>query len=74
MWSIANIYLMLQRVHHDVAEQLEQQTKQRLEVTHQIALADEARGWAEEQRKFPLERRKQEDELKQVMQQEQQFG
>jgi RNA polymerase-associated protein CTR9 len=74
MWSIANIYLMLQRVYHDAAEQLEQQTKQRLEVTRQIPLADEARRWAEEQRKFPLERRKQEDKLKQVMQQEQHFG
>jgi RNA polymerase-associated protein CTR9 len=58
------------KVHRDAAGQVEQQTKQRLEVTHQIALADEARRRAEEQRKFHLERRKQEDELKQVMQQE----
>jgi RNA polymerase-associated protein CTR9 len=36
-------------------------------------LADEARRRAEEQRKFPLERRKQEDKLKQAMQQEQHF-
>jgi RNA polymerase-associated protein CTR9 len=55
------------KVHCDAAEQVEQQTKQRFEVTRQIALADEARRRAEEQRKFPLERRKQEDELKQVM-------
>jgi RNA polymerase-associated protein CTR9 len=61
------------KVHRDAAEQAEQQTKQRLEVTRQIALADEARRRAEEQRKFQLERRKQEDELKQVMQQEQHF-
>lgn len=61
------------KVHRDAAEQAEQQTKQRLEVTRQIALADEARRRAEEQRKFQLERRKQEDELKQVMQQEQNF-
>ncbi|VAI61180.1 unnamed protein product [Triticum turgidum subsp. durum] len=61
------------KVHRDAAEQAEKQTKQKLEVTRQIALADEARRRAEEQRKFQLERRKQEDELKQVMQQEQHF-
>jgi RNA polymerase-associated protein CTR9 len=61
------------KVHRDAAEQVEQQTKQRLEVTRQIALADEARRRVEEQRKIQLEKRKQEDELKQVMQQEQHF-
>lgn len=61
------------KVHRDAAEQAEQQNKQKLEVARQIALAEEARRRAEEQRKFQLERRKQEDELKQVMQQEQHF-
>lgn len=61
------------KVHRDAAEQAEQQNRQKLEVARQIALAEEARRRAEEQRKFQLERRKQEDELKQVMQQEQHF-
>lgn len=42
------------KVHRDAAEQAEKQTKQKLEVTRQIALADEARRRAEEQRKFQV--------------------
>ncbi|XP_068663134.1 protein CTR9 homolog [Aristolochia californica] len=61
------------KVHCEAAEREEQQNRQRLEVARQVTLAEEARHKAEEQRKFQLERRKQEDELKQVMQQEQHF-
>eukprot|EP00267_Zea_mays_P058031 XP_023158067.1 protein CTR9 homolog [Zea mays] len=61
------------KVHRDAAEQAEQQNKQKMEVARQIALADEARRRAEEQRKFQLERRREEDELKQVKQQEEHF-
>ncbi len=39
------------KVHRDAAEQAEQQNKQKMEVARQIALADEARRKAEEQRK-----------------------
>ncbi|TVU30164.1 hypothetical protein EJB05_21773 [Eragrostis curvula] len=61
------------KVHRDAAEQAEQQNKQKMEVARQIALADEARRIAEEQRKLQLEKRREEDELKQVMQQEEHF-
>ncbi|ONM14798.1 Protein CTR9-like protein [Zea mays] len=61
------------KVHRDAAEQAEQQNKQKMEVARQIALAEEARRRAEEQRKFQLERRREEDELKQVKQQEEHF-
>ncbi|RLN07648.1 hypothetical protein C2845_PM11G03610 [Panicum miliaceum] len=61
------------KVHRDAAEQAEQQNKQKMEVARQIALAEEARRRAEEQRKFQLERRKEEDELKQIKQQEEHF-
>lgn len=42
------------KVHRDAAEQAEQQNKQKMEVARQIALADEARRRAEEQRKFQV--------------------
>ncbi|PVH66334.1 hypothetical protein PAHAL_1G211100 [Panicum hallii] len=61
------------KVHRDAAEQAEQQNKQKMEVARQIALAEEARRRAEEQRKFQLERRREEDELKQIKQQEEHF-
>ncbi|CAL4888031.1 unnamed protein product [Urochloa decumbens] len=61
------------KVHRDAAEQTEQQNKQKMEVARQIALAEEARRRAEEQRKFQLERRREEDELKQIKQQEEHF-
>ncbi|XP_010261923.1 PREDICTED: protein CTR9 homolog [Nelumbo nucifera] len=61
------------KVHCEAAEREEQQNRQRLEVARQVTLAEEARRKAEEQRKFQLEKRKQEDELKKVMQQEQHF-
>ncbi|CAL9062608.1 unnamed protein product [Musa banksii] len=61
------------KVHCEAAEREEQQNRQRLEVARQVSLAEEARRKAEEQRKFQLEKRKQEDELKQVMQQEEHF-
>lgn len=59
------------KVHCEAAEREDQQNKQRLELARQVILAEENRRKAEEQRKFQLEKRKQEDELKQVMQQEQ---
>ncbi|XP_078429953.1 binding protein [Wolffia australiana] len=61
------------KVHCEVAEREEQQTRQRLEAARQATLAEEARRKAEEQKKFQMERRKQEDELKRVMEQEQHF-
>lgn len=60
-------------VHREAAEREEQQNRQRLDLARQMALAEEARRKAEEQRKFQLERRKQEDELKRVRQQEEHF-
>jgi RNA polymerase-associated protein CTR9 len=42
------------KVHRDAAEQTEQQNKQKMEVARQIALADEARRRAEEQRKLQV--------------------
>ncbi|XP_059634757.1 protein CTR9 homolog [Cornus florida] len=59
------------KVHCEAAEREEQQNKQRQELARQVTIAEEARRKAEEQRKFQLEKRKQEDELKKVMQQEQ---
>ncbi|CAA6659094.1 unnamed protein product [Spirodela intermedia] len=62
------------KVHCEVAEREEQQTRQRLEAARQATLAEEARRKAEEQKNFRrLERRKQEDELKKVMEQEEHF-
>ncbi|CAK7352480.1 unnamed protein product [Dovyalis caffra] len=61
------------KVHREAAEREEQQNRQRLDLARQMALAEEARRKAEEQRKFQLERRKQEDELKRVRQQEEHF-
>lgn len=61
------------KVHCEAAEREEQQNRQRLEVARQVSLAEEAKRKAEEQRKYQLERRKQEDELKRVMQQEENF-
>ncbi|KAG2650481.1 hypothetical protein PVAP13_1NG163900 [Panicum virgatum] len=61
------------KVHRDAAEQAEQQNKQKMEVARQIALAEEACRMAEEQRKFQLERRREEDELKQIKEQEEYF-
>ncbi|KAB5552511.1 hypothetical protein DKX38_009822 [Salix brachista] len=60
-------------VHREAAEREEQQNRQRLDLARQMALAEDARRKAEEQRKFQLERRKQEDELKRVRQQEEHF-
>uniref|UniRef100_A0A6N2MLX0 Uncharacterized protein n=1 Tax=Salix viminalis TaxID=40686 RepID=A0A6N2MLX0_SALVM len=60
-------------VHREAAEREEQQNRQRLDLARQVALAEDARRKAEEQRKFQLERRKQEDELKRVRQQEEHF-
>lgn len=59
--------------HLEAAIREEQQIRQRQEVARQVALAEEARRKAEEHRKFQLERRKQEDELKRVRQQEEHF-
>lgn len=42
------------KIHRDAAEQAEQQNKQKMEVARQIALAEEARRRAEEQRKFQV--------------------
>jgi RNA polymerase-associated protein CTR9 len=42
------------KVHRDATEQTEQQNKQKMEVARQIALADEARRRAEEQRKLQV--------------------
>ncbi|KDP33904.1 hypothetical protein JCGZ_07475 [Jatropha curcas] len=61
------------KVHREAAEREEQQNRQRQEVARQMALAEDARRKAEEQRKFQLERRKQENELKRVRQQEEHF-
>ncbi|WOK96671.1 hypothetical protein Cni_G05378 [Canna indica] len=61
------------KVHCEAAEREEQQNRQRLEVARQVSLAEEARRKAEEHRKFQMEKRKQEDELKQVLQQEEHF-
>ncbi|KAG5243516.1 RNA polymerase-associated protein [Salix suchowensis] len=60
-------------VHREAAEREEQQNRQRIDLARQMALAEDARRKAEEQRKFQLERRKQEDELKRVRQQEEHF-
>ncbi|XP_042401148.1 protein CTR9 homolog isoform X2 [Zingiber officinale] len=65
--------LEVAKVHCEAAEAEEQQNRQRLEAARQISLAEEAQRKAEEQRKYLMEKRKQEDELKQVMQQEEDF-
>ncbi|KAL5703019.1 Protein CTR9 [Ranunculus cassubicifolius] len=62
------------KVHCAAAEQEEQQNRQRLEVARQVTLAEEALRKAEEQRKYQLEKRKQEEEIKQVRQQEENFN
>ncbi|KAM7256308.1 hypothetical protein ACFE04_012049 [Oxalis oulophora] len=62
--------LLAAKVHREVAEREEQQTKQRLELARQVALAEEARRKAEEQRKLQMEKRKQEDEARKIKQQE----
>ncbi|XP_024017185.1 protein CTR9 homolog [Morus notabilis] len=61
------------RVHLKNAEHEEQKNRHKQEALRQMALAEEARRKAEEQRKFQLERRVREDELKQVRQQEEHF-
>ncbi|KAL9676889.1 hypothetical protein QQ045_005110 [Rhodiola kirilowii] len=61
------------KVHYEAAEREEQQNRQRQELARQVTVAEDARRKAEEQRKLQLERRKQEDELKRVMRQEQHF-
>ncbi|GMN53019.1 hypothetical protein TIFTF001_022163 [Ficus carica] len=61
------------RVHLKNAEHEEQKNRHKQEALRQMALAEEARRKAEEQRKFQLERRMREDELKQVRQQEEHF-
>ncbi|KAF5748435.1 hypothetical protein HS088_TW04G00389 [Tripterygium wilfordii] len=61
------------KVHREAAEREEQQIRHKQEVSRQLALADEARRMAEEQMKFQLEKRKQEDELKRMKQQEEHF-
>uniref|UniRef100_A0A7N0ZW54 Uncharacterized protein n=1 Tax=Kalanchoe fedtschenkoi TaxID=63787 RepID=A0A7N0ZW54_KALFE len=61
------------KVHCEAAEREEHQNRQRQELARQVTVAEDARRKAEEQRKLQLERRKQEDELKRVMQQEQHF-
>ncbi|KAL5572369.1 hypothetical protein UlMin_021966 [Ulmus minor] len=61
------------RVHLKNAELEEQKNRHKQEALRQMALAEEARRKAEEQRKFQLERRMREDELKQVRQQEEHF-
>jgi RNA polymerase-associated protein CTR9 len=42
------------KIHRDAAEQTEQQNKQKMEVARQIALADESRRRAKEQRKLQV--------------------
>ncbi|KAK1423878.1 hypothetical protein QVD17_19187 [Tagetes erecta] len=59
------------KVHCDAAELEDQQNKHRLELARQAAIREEESRLAEEQKKVKLEKRKQEDELKKVMQQEQ---
>ncbi|KAL0904760.1 hypothetical protein M5K25_026909 [Dendrobium thyrsiflorum] len=61
------------KVHCEAAEREEQQNRLKLEAVRQDSLAEEARRKADEQRKYQLERRKQEDELKRVIQQEENF-
>ncbi|XP_015889352.2 protein CTR9 homolog [Ziziphus jujuba] len=61
------------RVHLKQAEHDEQQTRHKQEALRQMALAEEARRKADEQRKFQLERRMREDEQKRVRQQEEHF-
>ncbi|GAU27975.1 hypothetical protein TSUD_373700 [Trifolium subterraneum] len=61
------------KVHLEAAEREEQQIRQRQEVARQVALAEEARRKAEEQRKIQMDRRKHEDELKIVQKQEEHF-
>ncbi|CAI9787595.1 unnamed protein product [Fraxinus pennsylvanica] len=58
------------KVHCVIAEREEQQNQERIKIRHQVELAYESLKKAEEQRKLQLERKKQEDELKQVKQQE----
>ncbi|CAH2052259.1 unnamed protein product [Thlaspi arvense] len=58
------------KVHREAAEREELQNRQRLEVARQAALAEEARRKAEEHRKYQLEKRKQEDELRRLKQEE----
>ncbi|CAA3021314.1 CTR9 homolog [Olea europaea subsp. europaea] len=62
--------LHVAKVHCEVAEHVEQQNQERIKVWRQMELADESLRKAEEQRKLQLEKKKQEDELKQIMQQE----
>nr|XP_043614945.1 protein CTR9 homolog [Erigeron canadensis]XP_043614946.1 protein CTR9 homolog [Erigeron canadensis]XP_043614947.1 protein CTR9 homolog [Erigeron canadensis] len=59
------------KVHCDAAELEDQQNRHRLELARQAAIREEESRLAEEQKKVKLEKRKQEDELKKVMQQEQ---
>ncbi|KAJ0970982.1 hypothetical protein J5N97_018941 [Dioscorea zingiberensis] len=61
------------KVHCEAAERDEQQNRQKLELARQVSLAEEARRKAEEHKKFQMERRRQEADLKQVMQQEEHF-
>ncbi|XP_050382212.1 protein CTR9 homolog [Argentina anserina] len=61
------------RVHLTAAEDEERKIRQKLEVARQLQIAEEARRKADEQRKFQLERRLQEDELKRVRQQDEHF-
>ncbi|KAK1365184.1 TPR-containing nuclear phosphoprotein that regulates K(+) uptake [Heracleum sosnowskyi] len=58
------------KVHLDAAEREDQKIKERQELARQVTLAEENRRKAEEQKKLQLERRKQEEELKQMKQQE----
>uniref|UniRef100_A0A0D6R6J2 Uncharacterized protein n=1 Tax=Araucaria cunninghamii TaxID=56994 RepID=A0A0D6R6J2_ARACU len=61
------------KAHREAAEREEQQNRQKLEVARQLIKADEARRKAEEEHRIQMERRKREEELLRVMQQEEQF-
>lgn len=58
------------KVHLEAAEREHEKIKERQDLARQVTLAEENRRKAEEQKKLQLERRKQEEELKQMKQQE----
>ncbi|TQE04734.1 hypothetical protein C1H46_009587 [Malus baccata] len=72
--ELENASLDAARVHFKADEHEERKIKHKQQVARQMTLAEEVRRKAEEQRKFQLERRMQEDELKRVRQQEEQFA
>lgn len=58
------------KVHLEAAEREEQQVRQKQEVSRQLAMAEDARRKAEEERKIQMERRQRDEEHRIVLEQE----